>query len=98
MRSCAAPPKTIAPRRPLPTGRASVRICAGLVYQRVVCAPAAVTERRRRPARSTLAFYRYRRQIAAGDDTVDHAVLDGLVGLHDVVAVDVFGVAVDRLA
>ena len=31
----AVPPKTMAPRRPLPTGRASVQILAGWSYQRV---------------------------------------------------------------
>ena len=45
--------------------------------------------------RYRLTLYGYRRQIAAGDDAVDHAISDGLIGLHDVVAVHIFGHAVD---
>src|SRR5665647_1391797 len=38
------------------------------------------------------------RQVAAGDDAVDHAVLEGLHGVHDVVAIHVAGDLVDGLA
>src|ERR1035437_1288305 len=38
-----------------------------------------------------LAFNRDGRQIAAGDDTIDHPVGHGLIGLHDVIAVHIFG-------
>src|SRR5205085_2927165 len=44
-----------------------------------------------------LALYRYRNQIAAGNNAIDHAVLDGLFGLHDVIAVDIAGDTLDRL-
>ena len=37
-------------------------------------------------------------QIAAGDDAIDHAVIDGLIRLHDVVAVHILGYAFDGLA
>src|SRR5215831_14620748 len=47
---------------------------------------------------TTLTLYRDRSQIAAGDHAVDHAVLDGLIGLHDVIAIHILGDAVDRLA
>src|ERR1022692_3526222 len=45
-----------------------------------------------------LALDRDGAQIADGDDAIDHAVEDGLIGLHDVVAVDILGNAVDGLA
>src|ERR1017187_418298 len=50
------------------------------------------------PASSASALDRDGAQIAAEDDAIDHAVEDGLIGLHDVVAVHIFGNAVDGLA
>src|ERR1035441_7343139 len=44
-----------------------------------------------------LAFYWDGRQIAAGNDAINHAVGDGLIGLHDVIAVHIFGHPLDRL-
>src|ERR1035438_2259073 len=46
----------------------------------------------------TLTFDRDGRQIAAEDDAIDHAVGDGLIRLHDVVAVHILGYALHRLA
>src|SRR5438128_2591879 len=44
MRSSASPPKTIAPSRPLPTGRASTHWVAGRRYQRLNGSSGAVAE------------------------------------------------------
>src|SRR6516164_7544915 len=45
-----------------------------------------------------LELLRNRLEDAAGDDAVDHSVTERLLGLHDVVAVDVAGDAVNGLA
>src|ERR1017187_6994590 len=127
IRSCAAPPKIMAPICPLPTGRASVHKTAGWLYQsvrgdcwanaaaaarrmasattggffidivgqlvrlRAVCLPALWRRVTNPPQVNNLphilALNRDGRQIAAGDDAIDHAVRDGLIGLHDVIAV-----------
>src|SRR5579871_1067554 len=55
------------------------------------------TELRGRKARASV-LLRDRLQRAAGDDLVDQAVVDGLIGLHDVIAIDVAGDALDGLA
>src|ERR1019366_5303276 len=56
------------------------------------------TRRARRGEKVELALDWDGAQIAAGDDAIDHAVEDGLIGLHDVVAVHILGNAVDGLA
>src|SRR5437588_57644 len=102
MRSWVTPPKIIAPMRPLPTGNASVQIAAGFLYQRVSgesCAnarrawpkqPAAARIAHANAARRPIsALNRHGREIAAGDDAVDHTVSNGLLRLHNVVAIDV---------
>src|SRR5215831_17650768 len=105
MRSRSIPPNTIAPIRPLPTGSASVHSFAGWRYQRVRGASAwsvdAQAARRKNASFMTsgqggacpdrLTLYRYRGQIAACDHAVDHAVLHGLIRLHNVVAIHVLG-------
>src|SRR5882724_4821922 len=102
MRSFAGSPNTIAPMRPLPTGSASVQILAGALYQSVraeSCASAdAAARRRTQPRRIGLPFDRHWGQIATRNDAIDHAVLHGLIRLHDVIAIHVLGDAVDRLA
>src|SRR5215472_10110131 len=44
------------------------------------------------------AFHSYGRQFAAADDAINHAVLDRVFRLHDVVAIDIFGDPIHRLA
>src|SRR5579863_9344110 len=101
MRSCATPPNTMAPRRPLPAGKASTQSLAGCRYQRVRgswAKPLAAAARTASASSRISALYSYRRQITAGDHPVDHAIHHGSVRLHDVVAVYVLSDAINRLA